>query len=66
MRCAKLVEREQGKPLIDSIIPLDNVAKAHERVEQGGVRGKVVLDTNASSCEGDDRCSPIVVSSIGT
>lgn len=45
----ELVERGQIKPLIDSIVPLGDVAKAHERVEQGGVRGKVVLDTNASS-----------------
>jgi NADPH:quinone reductase-like Zn-dependent oxidoreductase len=44
-----LIERGQIKPLVDSIIPLGEVAKAHERVEQGGVRGKVVLDTNAFS-----------------
>lgn len=44
-----LIERGQIKALVDSIMPLGEVAKAHERVEQGGVRGKVVLDTNAQS-----------------
>lgn len=38
-----LIERGQVKPLIDSVMPLSEVAKAHERVERGGVRGKVVL-----------------------
>ena len=42
-----LIERGQVKPLIDSVMPLSEVAKAHERVERGGVRGKVVLDSNA-------------------
>ena len=42
-----LIEREQIKPLIDSIMPLGAVGKAHERVERGGVRGKVVLDASA-------------------
>ena len=39
-----LIERGQLKPLMDSVMPLSEVAKAHERVERGGVRGKVVLD----------------------
>jgi NADPH:quinone reductase len=43
-----LVERGQVKPLIDSVMPLSKVAQAHKRVERGGVRGKVVLDSNAS------------------
>jgi NADPH:quinone reductase-like Zn-dependent oxidoreductase len=42
-----LIEREQIKPLIDSIMPLGAVGKAHERVERGGVRGKVVLNASA-------------------
>lgn len=42
-----LIERGEVKPLVDSVIPLSEVAKAHERVERGGVRGKVVLDPNA-------------------
>jgi NADPH:quinone reductase-like Zn-dependent oxidoreductase len=44
-----LIERGQVKALVDSVMPLGEVAEAHERVEQGGVRGKVVLDTNAQS-----------------
>lgn len=42
-----LIERGQVKPLIDSVMPLRKVATAHERVERGGVRGKVVLDPHA-------------------
>jgi NADPH:quinone reductase-like Zn-dependent oxidoreductase len=42
-----LIERGQVKPLIDSVMPLYEVASAHERVERGGVRGKVVLDPHA-------------------
>jgi NADPH2:quinone reductase len=42
-----LIERGQVKPLIDSVMPLSEVAMAHERVERGGVRGKVVLDPKA-------------------
>jgi NADPH2:quinone reductase len=42
-----LIERGQVKPLIDAVMPLSEVATAHERVERGGVRGKVVLDPHA-------------------
>ena len=30
-------------PLVDEVLPLDQVAKAHERLELGHGRGKVVL-----------------------
>ena len=38
-----LIERGQIKPHIDSILPLKDVAKGHEKLERGGVRGKIVL-----------------------
>ncbi|MUG96170.1 zinc-binding dehydrogenase [Scytonema sp. UIC 10036] len=38
-----LIERQQLRPLIDSVLPWNQVAKAHRRIEQGGTRGKVVL-----------------------
>jgi NADPH2:quinone reductase len=38
-----LVEREQLRPVIDSVIPLSAVAEGHRRLEAGGVRGKIVL-----------------------
>ncbi|MDB4896050.1 MAG: NADPH:quinone oxidoreductase [Firmicutes bacterium] len=38
-----LLERGQIRAVIDSIMPLEEVAEAHRRVERGGVRGKVVL-----------------------
>ena len=39
-----LIERKQLKPVIDSIMPLSNVIKAHEKIEAGGVRDKIVLE----------------------
>jgi NADPH2:quinone reductase len=38
-----LVERHQLKPVIDSVLPLSEVAAGHRRLEAGGVRGKIVL-----------------------
>ena len=39
----RLIERGQMRPLADELLPLDQVAKAHERLESGHGRGKVVL-----------------------
>jgi NADPH2:quinone reductase len=39
----RLIERGQMRPLADALLPLDQVAKAHERLEPGHGRGKVVL-----------------------
>lgn len=38
-----LVERKQLRPVIDSVLPLNQVAEAHRRLEAGGVKGKIVL-----------------------
>jgi NADPH:quinone reductase len=38
-----LVESRQLIPVIDSILPLENVAEGHRRLEAGGVRGKIIL-----------------------
>ena len=38
-----LIERNQLKPVIDSVMPLSDVVKAHQKIEAGGVRGKIVL-----------------------
>ncbi|WP_017313980.1 zinc-dependent alcohol dehydrogenase family protein [Mastigocladopsis repens] len=38
-----LIERNQLRPVIDSVMPLNQVAQAHQRLEQGGTAGKVVL-----------------------
>jgi len=38
-----LMERKQLVPLIDSVLPLEEVAEAHRRLEAGGVKGKIVL-----------------------
>jgi NADPH:quinone reductase len=40
---ARLIEQGQMHPLVDEILPLDQVGKAHERLESGHGRGKVVL-----------------------
>jgi NADPH:quinone reductase len=39
----KLIERHQLRPVIDSVLPWDQVVLAHQRIEQGGTRGKIVL-----------------------
>ncbi|GCE23930.1 NADPH:quinone oxidoreductase [Dictyobacter kobayashii] len=38
-----LIERGQIKPLIAKVLPLEEVAQAHQLLEQGGLAGKVVL-----------------------
>ena len=40
----ELIENGQLKPVIDSVLPLSDVPKAHEKLEAGGVRGKIVLE----------------------
>lgn len=42
-----LLERGQVKPLIDQVLPLRAVAKAHERLDSGHGRGKIVLQIDA-------------------
>src|ERR671916_2884577 len=39
----RLIERGQMRPLVDEVLPLNQVAEAHERLESGHGRGKVVL-----------------------
>lgn len=39
-----LVERGQLEPTIDTVMPLTEVAEAHRRLEEGGVKGKIVLE----------------------
>ncbi len=38
-----MIDRGQLKPVIDSVMPLSEVAAAHRKLEKGGVRGKIVL-----------------------
>lgn len=42
----KLIERNQLRPVIDSILPWERVVQAHQRLEQGGMQGKIVLEFN--------------------
>ena len=44
-----MVERNQLRPVIDSILPLNQVAEGHRRLEEGGVRGKIVLNVTDSA-----------------
>ena len=39
----QLIERQQLLAIVDSVMPLHQVAKAHQRLENGSTRGKVVL-----------------------
>jgi NADPH2:quinone reductase len=38
-----LIERGQVRPLVAEVLPLEEVDKAHERLDSGHGRGKVVL-----------------------
>ncbi len=38
-----LIERGKIKPVIDSVMKLEDVALAHQKLEKGGVKGKIVL-----------------------
>ena len=39
----RLIERDQIRPLVDQALPLNEVGKAHERLDSGHGRGKLVL-----------------------
>ncbi|MBA2682192.1 MAG: zinc-binding dehydrogenase [Ktedonobacteraceae bacterium] len=43
---AQMVDAKQLKIHLDRIIPLEDAKQAHELVEDGHVRGKVVLTTD--------------------
>jgi NADPH2:quinone reductase len=43
---AKLFERKQAKVIIDEVLPLNQVAAAHKRLESGHGKGKIVLKVN--------------------
>jgi len=40
---ARLIERGQMRPLVDQVLPLNEVARAYERLDSGHGRGKVAL-----------------------
>lgn len=40
---ARLVERGELEPVVDSVHPLSEVGEAHRKLEAGGLRGKLVL-----------------------
>ncbi|MBA2679336.1 MAG: zinc-binding dehydrogenase [Ktedonobacteraceae bacterium] len=42
-----LLEQERIRPTIDVVLPLHEIAQAHRRFEQGGVRGKIILQVEA-------------------
>ena len=44
-RLALLVDNGQLRPLIDRTLPLKDAAEAHRLIEQGGLKGKIVLTT---------------------
>ena len=44
-----LVEQGRLKPVVDTVLPLHEVARTHQRLEQGGVRGKIVLQVGTDT-----------------
>ena len=45
---ARLIERGQLRPLVDQVLDLREVGKAHERLDSGHGRGKIVLRVSKS------------------
>ena len=43
---AVLIDRGQMRPLVEEVFPLDQVGKAHERLDSGHGRGKLVLNVS--------------------
>ena len=41
---ASLVDEGALKPLVDTVLPLEEAAEAHRLIETGRVRGKLVLE----------------------
>lgn len=39
----RLIEEKKIRPVVDSVMPLKEVVRAHEKLEKGGVKGKIVL-----------------------
>ncbi|HEX8430180.1 MAG TPA: zinc-binding dehydrogenase, partial [Longimicrobium sp.] len=39
----RAIEMEMIRPVIGEVLPLDQVARAHERLDSGHGRGKIVL-----------------------
>jgi NADPH:quinone reductase-like Zn-dependent oxidoreductase len=46
-KIAALVDAGALRPLLDDVLPLEEAAEAHRRIETGRVRGKLVLDVAA-------------------
>ena len=44
----RLIERKQLFSIIDRVMPLHQIAKAHQCLENGGTRGKIVLQVSES------------------
>jgi NADPH2:quinone reductase len=42
-KLGRLIERGQVRPLVAEVLPLEEVGKAHERLDSGHGHGKVVL-----------------------
>jgi NADPH:quinone reductase-like Zn-dependent oxidoreductase len=45
-KIAELVDSGDLAVTIDEVFPLEQAAAAHQRLEQGGIRGKIVLEVN--------------------
>lgn len=43
-----LIENGKVRPVIDLVLPLEQIGEAHKRLEAGGVRGKIIIETTLS------------------
>jgi NADPH2:quinone reductase len=46
VQLGELIERGQLRPIIDQVLPLEQVVKAHTRLDSGHGRGKIVLSVS--------------------
>ena len=46
VQLGELIERGQLRPIIDQVLPLEQVAKAHTRLDSGHGRGKILLSVS--------------------
>lgn len=49
LELSRLVEQKKLRPVIDEVLPLEQVGQAHERLDSGHGRGKVVLEVAAGA-----------------
>lgn len=53
-----LIEAGKIEPVVDSVLPLDEVAEAHKKSESGRARGKIILAVHPGAADGGATAPP--------